>query len=124
MKAIVVDDSRTTRLVLSKMLGEIDVEVSTAGDGREALEVLEKEGAPDLMLIDWNMPVMNGYELVQAVRADSSYDSVRLMMVTTETGMENVMQALEAGANEYVMKPFTKDTILEKLAIMGLGSGR
>jgi len=124
MKAIVVDDSRTTRLVLSKMLGEIDVEVSTAGDGREALEVLEKEGAPDLMLIDWNMPVMNGYELVEAVRADSSYDSVRLMMVTTETGMENVMQALEAGANEYVMKPFTKDTILEKLAIMGLGSGR
>jgi len=124
MKAIVVDDSRTTRLVLSKMLGEIDVEVSTAGDGREALEVLEKEGAPDLMLIDWNMPVMNGYELVQAVRADSSYDSVRLMMVTTETGMENVMQALEAGANEYVMKPFTKDTILEKLAIMGLVSGR
>ncbi len=124
MKAIVVDDSRTTRLVLSKMLGEIDVEVSTAGDGREALEVLEKEGAPDLMLIDWNMPVMNGYELVEAVRADSSYDSVRLMMVTTETGMENVMQALEAGANEYVMKPFTKDTILEKLAIMGLVSGR
>lgn len=124
MKVIVVDDSRTTRLVLSKMLGEIDVEVSTAGDGREALEVLEKEGAPDLMLIDWNMPVMNGYELVQAVRADSTYDSVRLMMVTTETGMENVMQALEAGANEYVMKPFTKDAILEKLAIMGLVSGR
>ena len=75
---------------------------------------------PDLALVDWNMPEMNGLEFVRSVRANSRFDHVPLMMVTTETDMERVSSALEAGANEYVMKPFTKDVILEKLQLLGM----
>ena len=74
----------------------------------------------DLALVDWNMPEMNGYEFVCEVRKDNQYKDMKLMMVTTETEMAQVIKALEAGANEYVMKPFTKDMIVEKLTIMGL----
>jgi len=101
-------------------LKEIGFEVSEAGHGREALERLKEIGTPDLALVDWNMPEMDGFEFVRAVRADHAYDSMRLMMVTTETEMEQVAKALEAGANEYVMKPFTKDVILEKLDLLGI----
>ncbi len=120
MRALVVDDSRATRTILRQILKEIGFEVSEAGHGREALERLKEIGTPDLALVDWNMPEMNGFEFVRAVRADHAYDSMRLMMVTTETKMEQVAKALEAGANEYVMKPFTKDVILEKLDLLGI----
>lgn len=120
MRALVVDDSRATRTILRQILKEIGFEVSEAGHGREALERLKEIGTPDLALVDWNMPEMNGFEFVRAVRADHAYDSMRLMMVTTETEMEQVAKALEAGANEYVMKPFTKDVILEKLDLLGI----
>ena len=120
MRALVVDDSRATRTILRQILKEIGFEVSEAGHGREALERLKEIGTPDLALVDWNMPEMNGFEFVRAVRADHAYDSMRLMMVTTETEMEQVAKALEAGANEYVMKPFTKDVILEKLDFLGI----
>jgi two-component system chemotaxis response regulator CheY len=72
------------------------------------------------MLVDWNMPVMNGYELVCAVRANVLLSHIRIMMVTTETSMTQVEKALAAGANEYLMKPFTKEQLLEKLTILGL----
>jgi two-component system chemotaxis response regulator CheY len=120
MRALVVDDSRATRTILRQILKEIGFEVSEAGHGREALERLKEIGTPDLALVDWNMPEMDGFEFVRAVRADHAYDSMRLMMVTTETEMEQVAKALEAGANEYVMKPFTKDVILEKLDLLGI----
>jgi len=73
-----------------------------------------------LALVDWNMPEMNGLEFIRTVRAEQSYNGVLLMMVTTETEKENVVRALAAGANEYVMKPFTQEVILEKLQIFGL----
>ncbi|MEE8606257.1 MAG: response regulator [Nitrospiraceae bacterium] len=120
MRALVVDDSRATRTILRQILKEIGFEVSEAGHGREALERLKEIGTPDLALVDWNMPEMDGFEFIRAVRADHAYDSMRLMMVTTETEMEQVAKALEAGANEYVMKPFTKDVILEKLDLLGI----
>lgn len=120
MRAIVVDDSRTTRRILGKMLEEIGFTVSGAEDGRDALTVLEAEGAPDLMLVDWNMPNMDGYELVCAIREEPKYESIKLVMVTTETGLDRVTAALEAGASEYVMKPFTKDTITDKLRMIGI----
>ncbi len=69
----------------------------------------------DLALIDWNMPVMNGLVFVQAVRADSAYDGMPLMMVTTESGMQHMILALANGANEYVMKPFTREVLREKI---------
>ena len=121
MRAIVIDDSRTMRLILGRMLKEVGFQISEAGHGREGMERLEAEAKPDLVLVDWNMPEMNGIEFVRAVRADRRWDDVKLMMVTTETEMSQMQAALEAGANEYVMKPFTKEIILEKLNILGLG---
>jgi two-component system chemotaxis response regulator CheY len=108
------------RAILGRILKEIGFEVTEAGHGREGLERLQQEGKLDLALVDWNMPEMDGLEFVRAVRADHAYDGLRLMMVTTTSEAEAMVTALEAGANEYVMKPFTKDVILEKLAIMGI----
>ena len=120
MRALVVDDSKAIRRILSQMLSSIGFEVSEAGHGKEAVEVLAASEPFDLGLIDWNMPEMNGFELVCEIRKVSKYDNMRLMMVTTETEMSQVIKALEAGANEYVMKPFTKEMIYEKLSLMGL----
>jgi two-component system chemotaxis response regulator CheY len=109
------------RMILSNTLAELGYEVCTAGNGQEALEYLadEKPGL-QLMLVDWNMPEVNGLEFVKRVRAIPFYASSALMMVTTETEVEQMVLALEAGANEYVMKPFTADIIADKLRLMGL----
>lgn len=120
MRALVIDDSRAIRLILKQTLQDIGFEVQDAGNGIDALEILKKEDKFDLALVDWNMPGMNGYNFVVEVRKNPDYDSLRLMMVTTETETSQVIKALEAGANEYVMKPFTKDVIVEKLNLMGL----
>ena len=120
MRALVIDNSKAIRAILGKMLREMDCEVHEAEDGREALEVLQKEAPLDIALVDWNMPIMNGYDFVKAVRANRDYDELRLMMVTTENEMSKVLEALNAGADEYVMKPFTKDIIVDKLRLIGM----
>lgn len=122
MRALVIDDSRAIRLILSRTLQEFGFETLEAANGKEALAVLEREGPVELALVDWNMPEMNGLEFVQAARARPTWGTMRMMMVTTETEMERVVKALEAGADEYVMKPFTREVIAEKLAILGLGT--
>lgn len=118
MRALVIDDSRTTRAIIRKTLAEVGIEVIEAGDGREGLEQLRRAPDTDLVLVDWNMPVMNGLDFIKAVRADRAYDPVRIMMVTTETEQEQVVRALEAGANEYLMKPFTKEVLVAKLSLL------
>ena len=120
MKALVIDDSKAMRSILSRMLQGLGFEVLEASNGREGIERLQATGSVDLALVDWNMPEMNGLEFIRTVRAEQSYDGVLLMMVTTETEMANVVRALAAGANEYVMKPFTQEIILEKLQIFGM----
>jgi two-component system, chemotaxis family, chemotaxis protein CheY len=120
MRAIVVDDSRATRMILKRALTREGFEVVEAGDGRQALVELEKTGPLDLALVDWNMPVMTGYELIREVRSRADMNSMAIMMVTTETEASQVQRALEAGANEYVMKPFTEDMLREKLLLLGL----
>ena len=120
MKALIIDDSKAMRSILSRMLQGLGFEVLEASNGREGLERLQANGSVDLALVDWNMPEMNGLEFIRTVRAEQSYDGVLLMMVTTETEMQNVVRALAAGANEYVMKPFTQEIILEKLQIFGM----
>lgn len=120
MRALVIDDSRAIRLMLKNLLKEIGFDVYEAGNGLEALERLQEVDNVELALVDWNMPVMNGYEFVCAVRGDHANDHLILMMVTTESEMSQMIKALEAGANEYVMKPFTKEIILEKLNLLGL----
>lgn len=120
-KAMVIDDSRTVRMILAGTLKELGYEVCQASNGREALAIAENENAQiSFFLVDWNMPEMNGLEFVRHVRADPRFSSVPLMMVTTETEMEQMMTALEAGANEYVMKPFTREIIADKLRLMGV----
>lgn len=120
MRVLVVDDSSTMRKFLKKILVEAGSEVLEAKHGRDALEVLRQNAAVDLTSIDWNMPEMDGMELLSNIRADHSFDAMQIMMVTTEMEMSGVARALEVGANEYVMKPFTKDVILEKLRLLGL----
>lgn len=121
-QALVIDDSSATRMILSRILSEIGYTVEKAENGVDALDKLSSMPKPELIMVDWNMPVMNGYEFILKARANPKFDDVTLMMVTTETEIEQVLKALEAGANEYVMKPFTKDVIREKLLLLGLGA--
>ena len=121
VRAMVIDDSRAMRLILSRIVSQLGFEVTEAGNGREALDKLAAVAeAPSLALIDWNMPEMNGLEFVTAVRADPRYRGMTLMMVTTESEQGQIVRALAAGAHEYVIKPFTPDAIVEKLALLGL----
>jgi two-component system chemotaxis response regulator CheY len=108
-------------MMLKRMLNELGFdECAEAGHGGEALARLREIQAPDVMLVDWNMPEMNGLELIRAVRSEQAYRDIPIVMVTTETEVEQVVRALAAGASEYVMKPFTKDVILDKLDLLGI----
>ncbi len=122
MRVLVIDDSRTTRMILAQMLKPLGFEVCEAGDGKEALGVLERMGHPDLVLVDWDMPVMDGHAFVNAVRSKPEYDALPLMMVTAHAAPESVMQALRAGADEYVIKPFDQEVIREKLELLGIAA--
>ena len=120
-KALIADDSRAVRMILAKTLKEIGYEVREAANGRQALEVMEAEkDAVTLVLADWNMPEVNVLELLQRLRQDPALSSLVVIMVTTETELDQMATALEAGANEYVMKPFTKDILVEKLQLVGI----
>jgi two-component system, chemotaxis family, chemotaxis protein CheY len=119
VRALVVDDSSAMRAILKMIMKKAGFEVFEAGNGREALDVLSKSGAVDLVLVDWNMPEMNGFELVIAMRANHEYDKTRLVMVTTEADIDEVSKALAAGADEYIMKPFTREVVVEKLQMLG-----
>ncbi len=119
MRAIVVDDSKSIRTILTKILQGAGFLVEEAANGLEALETIQKEKV-DLALVDWNMPDMDGREFIREVRQDKTYKDMRMIMVTTETAITKVEEALEAGADEYIMKPFTKEIILEKLALLGM----
>jgi two-component system chemotaxis response regulator CheY len=120
-KALVIDDSKAMRMILSRSLVNLGYEVCTAIDGKDALDLLERE-TPELslLLVDWNMPNMNGLEFIKRLRANPRYAAAPLMMVTTETEVDQMIRALEAGANEYVMKPFTDEIIAGKLRLMGV----
>ncbi len=120
MKALVVDDSRSMRAIIGKLLREVGFEVQDAESGLEALVALHKMGKADLVLVDWNMPEMDGFQLLKRIRSDPEFAGVRVMMVTTESEISQVTIALEAGANEYLMKPFDKEALLEKLILLGL----
>jgi len=120
-KAMIVDDSKTIRMILKRVLTEAGFEVCEAGNGREALEVLQvQDGAVTLALIDWNMPEMNGMELLTELRRQPAFSSIKVIMVTTEAEIGHMSSALQAGADEYVMKPFTKEILMEKLQLAGV----
>lgn len=120
MRAMVVDDSSTMRAILRISLKKRGFEVKEARDGVDALSVLSDCGPVDLMLVDWNMPEMNGFELLQRLRSDNRFDQTKILMVTTETSLSEMDNAIRAGANEYIMKPFTPDVVGEKLRLVGM----
>jgi two-component system chemotaxis response regulator CheY len=120
-RAVVIDDSKAIRMILKKTLADLGYEVAQAGNGREALDLFQNDpGGFSLALVDWNMPEMSGLEFVKRLRSEPRFSSVVLMMVTTETQVEQMVAALDAGANEYVMKPFTREIIEDKLRLLGL----
>jgi two-component system chemotaxis response regulator CheY len=119
MRALIVDDSRFVRGYLRGLLEEKGIECEEAADGQAGIDRLNA-GAPfDLALLDWNMPVMNGLEMLRNLRAQG-FAGVKVMMVTIEVDNEFILSALDAGADEYLMKPFDDQALTEKLAILGL----
>ena len=121
MHALVVDDSRAMRMILRRTLTPLGFSVSEAADGQQALDSLAAaEQVPDVALVDWNMPVMDGLTFIKTVRREPAYRQMTLMMVTTESEQSKIVRALAAGAHEYLLKPFGEGAVEEKLALLGL----
>jgi two-component system chemotaxis response regulator CheY len=119
MRALIVDDSRFVRGYLRGLLQEKGIECEEAGDGQAGMDRLHGGLTFDLALLDWNMPVMNGLEMLKELRAQG-FDGIKVLMVTTEAENDFILRALEAGADEYLMKPFDGEALKEKLAMLGL----
>jgi two-component system chemotaxis response regulator CheY len=116
MLAIVVDDSAAMRRHLSKALEGLGWQVKSAGNGLEAMKLLETAPNCELVLTDWHMPEMDGMELCRTMRKEAKYSKVRIVMVTSDSVMSSVGEAMKAGANDFVMKPFTTEALSERLA--------
>ena len=119
MQALVVDDAKLMRMILGNTLKELGFEVFEAVDGVDGLKCLKEIDHLDIIFLDWNMPNMNGLEFLKEVRKDSAYCDVPVVMVTTEGEMERITTAIESGATDYIMKPFTRDVIIGKLQALG-----
>ena len=120
MLALVVDDSRATRSMLRTMLAKLGFDVVEAGHGVEALDRLSSLGAVDFALVDWNMPEMDGLELIKAVRRQLDFERIVVVMVTSENEPTQIARALMAGADEYALKPLTADGLTQKLQLVGM----
>ena len=115
---LIVDDSKVIRKVARHILETLQFNVTEAGDGEEALTMCANDN-PDVILLDWNMPVMSGMEFLRAYRAKSIQDAAKVIFCTTENGIAHIQAAIDAGADEYVMKPFDRETLENKLQIVG-----
>ncbi len=115
MKVLVVDDSKSIREIQRRYLSKMGHSVVEAANGEEALKVLEENPDVKLVLLDWHMPVMNGYEFLKNIRAQDKWNHVKVMMVTTENQEKSVIDAIVAGANEYLMKPFDQEMLESKI---------
>jgi two-component system, chemotaxis family, chemotaxis protein CheY len=120
MKALVVDDSRAMRAMLRSIMADLGFAVVEAGNGVEGLEQLSLHPDIDVALVDWNMPEMDGLEFVKTLRRMREWSELKVMMVTAENDMAKMARALMAGADEYAMKPLTRDAIVEKLGLLGV----
>lgn len=121
MRMLIVDDSKAMRGFLTSIARELSFEPETAEDGINALEILECDKELfDIALVDWDMPRMNGLELLQAVRGNDRYAPMKLMMVTSHNDMDDVVAAMGEGADDFLMKPVTQEMLQDKLRMMGL----
>ena len=116
---LIVDDSKVIRMVAKKILVDLEFETAEAADGQEALDSC-KASMPDAVLLDWNMPVMSGIEYLRELRKLPEGDKPIVVFCTTENDIEHIQEAIEAGANEYIMKPFDSEIIQAKFAQVGL----
>ncbi len=116
---LVVDDSKVIRLVARRILEGLDFNVIEAENGKVALEACQKK-MPDGVLLDWNMPIMSGIEMLRSLRKEPEGDKPKVVFCTTENDMGHIREAIEAGANEYIMKPFDSDIIESKFTQIGL----
>ena len=125
MKVLVVDDSSTMRRIIVNTLSRLGYKDTVQGaDGVEAWEAMQANPDVGVVITDWNMPNMNGLELVKKIRAEEKYIDVPIIMVTTEGGKAEVITALKAGVNNYIVKPFTPQVLKEKLqAVLGVNEG-
>jgi two-component system chemotaxis response regulator CheY len=116
---LVVDDSKVIRMVARRILEDLDFEVVEAADGQEALDACQ-DAMPDAILLDWNMPVMSGIDFLRRLRDEKDGGNPIVVFCTTENDMEHIREAMQSGANEYIMKPFDKDIIESKFTQVGL----
>jgi two-component system, chemotaxis family, chemotaxis protein CheY len=120
MRALVIDDSASMRMLLSRILNDFGIDVVQAPDGQEALKKLASEGPFEFALVDWEMPVLNGIGFVEEARKTHPSEDIKLIMVTSVNDIDHVVEALSKGADEYIMKPFSKESLEEKLALVGI----
>jgi two-component system chemotaxis response regulator CheY len=116
---LVVDDSRVIRKIARSILEEMDFQIAEAEHGGQALQACERK-LPDAVLLDWNMPVMDGYEFLGHLRRLPGGERSKVVFCTTENNLDHISRALRAGANEYIMKPFNKDIVAAKFLEVGL----
>jgi two-component system chemotaxis response regulator CheY len=120
MHALIVDDSRAMRRILRQIVEPLGFEIAEAGHGIEGLARLSEHPDTELVLVDWNMPEMNGIDFVKAVRENPQYEHVKMVMVTTETEPSKMARALMNGVDEFLMKPFTPEMLIGKLQLIGV----
>ncbi len=119
LKLLVVDDSSTMRRIIKNTLQRLGYEdIFEAENGVEAWDILDKNSDMGVLITDWNMPEMNGLELVKKTRADSRFVDIPIIMITTEGGKVEVITAIKAGVNNYIVKPFTPQVLKEKLEVV------
>jgi len=123
MKVLIVDDARVVRMALRAIMQQLGWQVIEAEDGKQAMAQVQKNTDISLILLDWHMPVMNGYDFLVSLRSSPDHvEKPQVIMVTTEASMPSILKAIAAGANEYIMKPFDADMIKEKLDMLGLSA--
>ncbi|MDE1174993.1 MAG: response regulator [Edaphobacter sp.] len=122
MRVLIVDDSIFVREYMRKLLGRMGISCMEASNGSAALQVLAEENTFDLLLLDVNMPVMNGLECVKAIRNSKLQPEMKVMMVTTEADSALISRALDHGADEFLMKPFTPESLREKMMLLGFAA--
>ncbi len=116
MKVLTVDDSSVVRKIIRGAVEVLEYQLLEAEDGYEALDILEKQYVDvKLILLDWNMPGINGFELLKSIKENKKYKKIPVMMVTTESEKENIIQAIQAGACHYLVKPFTMDELTKRM---------
>jgi len=118
MRMLLIDDSVTMRRIQKTQITSLGItDILEAGDGQEALGILKSNMPVDMVLLDWNMPVMDGMAFLKTVRADATFKDVKIIMCTSESEKSKVVEALKSGANNYIVKPFTPEALKEKIGM-------